>query len=84
MARGQVWGQDRQFQDPNVWVPHASDLSHLEHFLRGYFKDCAHDNDPKSFELLKTNVKGHICSIDNDMCNTVVDNFKRRILPCFD
>ena len=63
--------------------PYSSDLNPPDYFLWGYLKDRVYQDNPKTTEALKENIKREIIWIPGEMLNTVVDNFNIRVTVVF-
>lgn len=66
----------------NKWAPRSPDLSPLDFFLWGYCKDTIYHQSPSSIHDLKKNIENCIRSIPSEMCQKVINNFKKRLDMC--
>ena len=67
------------FKTDRIWPPHSLDLSPLDFFLWGYLKHRVYAPKPKTPNDLKAAIRREMRRITQEMCNNVVDNFKKRM-----
>ena len=69
---------------PFEWAPYSPDLNPLDFFLWGYLKDSVYREGPTTLDELKQSIAYHIQQVnqDADLCQRVIDNFKKRLVVC--
>ena len=67
------------FKTDKIWPPHSPDLSPLDFFLWGYLKHRVCTPKSKTLDDLRAAVRREMRTITQEMCNNVVDNFKKRM-----
>ena len=67
------------FKTENIWPPYSPDLNPLDLFLWGYLKDKVYTPKPATLQDLKNAIRREIEKITPEMCESVIDNFKKRL-----
>ena len=67
------------YRTDRVWPPHSPDLNPLDFFLWGFLKDKVYNPKPQTLDELKRNIKFHIRRVSAEVCDNVVNNFRKRL-----
>ena len=65
-----------------AWPPRSPDLSICDFFLWGYLKGKVYISKPRTLEELKDSIRREIAAIDNDLLQTVMQDFRKRLQEC--
>ena len=67
------------FKTEKILPSHSPDLNPLDFFLWGYLKDKVYTPKPATFQDLKNAICRETEKITPEMCESVIDNFKKKL-----
>lgn len=64
------------------WPPRSCDLTPCDFFLWGYVKSLVYANNPQNTRALKDEIRQVLGEIGMPVCESVINNFRKRVLAC--